>query len=199
MILIYTGMSLHPDQRYIEAILRNDTEALRQMIGECYPPVEAWICRNNGTREDAKDMFGHALEAICAKLHDGGEIKLQSRFSTFIFSICRFQWLKRLRRKKIELQVRFDAIEVLTDEMIELGQDESASGLVNFVRRKLELLGDSCRSLLELCWGEEKKSMDEIAQIQGFASANYASKRKHECLEKLKQIIRADPGLEEYL
>lgn len=192
-------MELHPDQRYIEAIRQNDTPLLRQMIAECYPPVEAWICKNNGTREDAKDMFGHAMEAICSKLHKGGHIELQAQLATFIFSICRFQWLKRLRRKKIETEVRISEPQVLTTEPDGLIGDESASGLVHFIRGKITKLGESCQRLLDLCWSDQAQSMEEIAKTLGFASANYVSKRKHECLAKLKQIIHSDPKLEDYL
>lgn len=184
----------HPDQYYIEAIRRNDAKALRRLIAECYPPVEGWICQNGGEKEDAKDVFGDALEAICRKLYMGGDIELTARFSTFIFGICRNQWLKRLRRKKIDNRVRADNPEVLNAEISDPWDEAlEESERMKFFRESVSALGESCRRLLELLWSEVRLPMDEVAAAMGFASANYASKRKHECIDKLKEIIRSDP------
>lgn len=187
------NLMAHHDQHFIEAIRNNDAVVLRRLIAECYPPVEGWICQNAGNIEDAKDIFGDALEAVCRKLHSGDQIELTARFSTFIFSICRNQWLKRLRRKKTENRVRnYDSV-VLNLETDPWDEALEESERMKFFREKLGVLGESCRRLLELVWSDTKLSMDDVTTALGFASANYTSKRKHECIEKLKQIIRSDP------
>ncbi len=191
-------MSPHSDQQYIEAIRKHDTVVIRQMIDECYPPVERWVCQNSGTPADAEDVFADALEAICRKLKQGQALDLTARFSTFIFSICKNHWLKRLRRKKGADRVRNDNAAELTTETERWNQALEDAERMQFVRTKWERLSESCRQLLDLCWADEKKSMAEIARILGFASAGYASKRKHQCIEKLKALIRDDPDFDAY-
>lgn len=189
----------HPDQHHIEAIRQGDSAALRQLIAECYPPVEGWVCQNSGVPADAEDVFGDALEAIYRKLDRGETIELTARFATYIFSICKNQWLKRLRRKKTDGEVRTDDPAVLNLETDTWDQALEGAERAQFIRKKLNQLTESCRRLLELCWSDEKKSMDEIAALMGFASAGYASKRKHQCIQALKKSILDDPDADQYL
>lgn len=191
-------MSPHSDQQYIEAIRQHDTMVIRQLIDECFPPVERWVCQNSGTPADAEDVFADALEAIFQKLKQGQALDLTARFSTFIFSICKNQWLKRLHRKKGELRVRNNNAVELTTGTERWDQALEDAERIQFVRKKWEQLADSCQQLLDLCWSDEKKTMTEIARLMGFASAGYASKRKHQCIEKLRALIRNDPDFGAY-
>ncbi|MBK8921466.1 MAG: sigma-70 family RNA polymerase sigma factor [Saprospirales bacterium] len=189
----------HPDQHYIEAIRTGDTAVLRRLIAESYPPVERWICQNSGAPADAEDVFGDALEAVFRKLSQGATIELTARFSTYIFSICKKQWLKRLNKKKSGGGVSLHAPEVLSLETDEWMTALHDSETMNFLRKKLGQLAESCRQLLELCWSDERLSMEDIAVRMGFASAGYASKRKHQCIQILKKSIWEDPLADQYL
>lgn len=191
-------MSPHSDQQYIEAIRQHDKVVIRQLIDECYPPVERWICQNSGNPADAEDVFADALEAVFRKLKQGHTLNLTARFSTFIFSICKNHWLKRLRQKKGEDRVRTDNAAELTTDTESWEQALEDAERMQFVQKKWEQLSESCRQLLELCWSDEKKTMTEIARILKFASAGYASKRKHQCIEKLKALIKEDPDFGAY-
>ena len=189
-------MSPHPDQQYIDAIRAHDATVIRRLIERCYPPVERWICRNSGTHADAEDVFADALEAIYQRLKQDHDFELTARFSTFIFSICKNQWLKYLRRKKGEDRVRLDTkLELIAERWDQAMEDAERA---QFVRKKWELLAESCQQLLALCWSDEKKTMAEIAALLGFASAGYASKRKHQCIAKLRELIRNDPDYDAY-
>lgn len=188
-------MNVHTDQIYLDAIRQNDRPLLRRFIREAYPLLARWIRANNGTEDDAQDIFGDAMEVLCRKLQEG-EIILTARLSTFVFGIGKNLWLKKLRRNKIDSGVRLNDPEVLSTTE-QWHETIVTTERMKLFREKFHELADGCRRLLELSWNDEKISMERIATQMGFASAGYASKRKHECLEKLKALVRSDKRFEE--
>ena len=60
----------------------------------------------------------------------------------------------------------------------------------DFYLKKFNQLSEGCQQVLTLFY--EGTKMKQIAEKMGFASANYAAKRKHKCKEKLMSIIVED-------
>jgi hypothetical protein len=63
------------------------------------------------------------------------------------------------------------------------------------LNRAMQKLGDDCRRLLQLYF--EKITMEQIAVEMGYASDNYARRRKFQCKERLEEFIKADPAYRE--
>ena len=64
-------------------------------------------------------------------------------------------------------------------------------------RAKFRELSENCRRVMSLYF--QKVPMEEIAQLMGFASVNYAKKRKYQCKEKLVSLVRADESFSQLL
>ena len=87
------------EQDYIKAILTNDTLRIKQMYREFLPMVEQFVVRNSGTRSDAQDVLQDGLMVVFEKTNQAG-FELTSTFKTYLFSICKFIWLKKLRKNR---------------------------------------------------------------------------------------------------
>ena len=61
---------MHPDQQYIEALRRNDPSGIRKIYELHARQALRWILNNNGTADDADDIFQEALMAVYEKSLD---------------------------------------------------------------------------------------------------------------------------------
>ena len=181
-------MSKHPNDWYIEAIREEDEAKIKEIFDEFLPMVESFICSNSGTVQDANDIFTDAVIVIWTKIC-GDNLILTSSFSTYLFSICRNQWLNVLRHKKIENRVinENQALLIPDEDVDRLMEEEEKHRIL---QENIAKLPDNCQKLLTLSLHDRKK-MKEIAMIMKW-SDNYAGKRKTQCIKKLFSLIKSD-------
>ncbi len=179
---------------YIAAILDGNRETLRRLYREFFPMVRQLLRENGGTDDDAQDVFQDALIVVLARAKQP-DFQLTSQFSSLLYGIAHNLWRSR-RKKKTNREV------MIPEEM-----EYTAEGQPEFDHDRLERqklfdkafaqLGPDCRELLLLFF--QKTPMTEIAGRLGFASDNYARKRKHECKARLLELIKKYPEYRELL
>ena len=173
---------------YINGIQQKSPAVLKALSAHFFPMVQDYVTKNSGTKEDAKDLFNDAIITIYRKVQDG-DLELTSKFSTYLFSICKNQWLNKLRRKKKISQVTIDDSTVYTD-VRQFDMHFETTERYKLMREKFKVLSKDCQQVLELSWNNDL-SGQEIATKMGW-SHGYLRKRKHKCKEKLVQLVRRD-------
>ncbi|MGD1848720.1 MAG: RNA polymerase sigma factor [Salibacteraceae bacterium] len=173
---------------YIEGILQRDGNTIRQIYEECYPRIEQFILKNNGTASDAQDVFQEAIMVVYANAQKSGFV-LTSAFYTYLHAICRNLWLRQLKRKR-QLRVTFSADWEYMDRA-ELETNLLESERFELFWKRFKALGADCQRLLRLFF--EGASMKIIMEKMGFGSEGYARKRKYQCKQKLHELIVNDP------
>jgi DNA-directed RNA polymerase specialized sigma24 family protein len=63
-----------------------------------YGVVEHHVLKNSGSSDDAKDVFQEGIIILCKNIREG-KFQGTSTIGTYLFSICRFVWLKMLQHK----------------------------------------------------------------------------------------------------
>ena len=155
-----------------------------------YPSIHHFIVSNSGSPEDAKDIFQESIIVIYRKVKEQKHFLLNSSFKTFIYSIARNLWLKHLRAIKYEgqkIQDQQQFIE-LKDEPFKVSNDDLKLSLY---QKYFRLLPEDCQNILKLTARDIPQK--EIAQAMNFKSENYVKKRKHDCKDKLIEMIKKDP------
>jgi len=164
-------------------------QGILKIYSNCYPSIEKYILSNNGTVQDAKDVFQDGL-IVFYENQKSPDFQLLVKFETYLFAICKNIWLKQLRLKKRSNAVTFDDDLVLIDEdFIEL--ELSRHYRYKLYKSKFNLLGNECKKLLTLFF--QKKSMVEITRLLNYKNDSYTRKKKYKCKEKLTQLIKKDP------
>lgn len=180
---------VHPDQKYIEALITNDQALLEELYSKYAGKIKRMVLQNNGNEDDAADILQEALVAIYHKARQGG-FQLTCPFEAFLYIVCKKKWLNVLNKRKSQPKV------TLTEENRSiLGEDSfllAEESLVHEQRyqlliEKLGELGASCRELLKLSWSG--KSMEEVAVLLDF-TYGYARKKKSECMAKLVALVQ---------
>lgn len=180
-------------QSLIKGLREHDKITIRYIFDKFFPMIEHLVKTNGkGNRQDAEDLFMNALEAIYLKVEDDS-FELSCAFSTLLFEICKRQWLKALKRKKRISGVTIGYQKELIEE--DFVQSIEQSERYQLYREKFQELTEGCREVLSMAL--EHIPMREIAEKMGFASEEYARKRKFKCKEKLMQLVRADARYQE--
>lgn len=183
---------IHPDNKYIEALLKNDTELLDELYGRFSSKIKYLVLQNNGTEADAADIFQEAIVDIYKKAKAG--FTLTCPMEAFLYLVCRNRWLNHITRKKYN-SVTFADDEgysnlVSDDSFANAEQILISQNRKNLIELKLFDLGDSCRELLQLNWSGKK--LEEIANLMKTSYA-YIRKKKGDCMGKLVDLIKSSP------
>lgn len=164
-----------------------EEHALRTIYRTCYPTVSGYVLRNSGSSDDARDVFQDGVIVLYRNVKQG-KFNGESALSTYLFSICRFLWLKVLRTKgRAPLEPMADdaAFEAPLGSLLD---DERRGAVLALMDR----LGEACRHILLLSFYEEL-DMREIAARTGFKDEQNARNKKFKCLRALKELIAREP------
>ena len=180
------GHNIPTDNEVILGILNNSESALKRLYLAYFPMVLQLIINNNGNEDDAKDIYQEAIIILYNKIKDG-DFELSSKLKTYIYSICRRLWLKRLSqmnryggdiRDFEEFLPIEDETESHNDRDIQFSKMGSA----------LQLLGEPCKTIIEDFY-IHNKSMQEICESFGYTNADNAKTQKYKCLQRLKKLF----------
>ena len=85
------------EKALLEGLAANDKKAVEAIYQENYNMVQSLIINNNGSSDDAKDIFQEAMIVLYEKVRSGS-FELNCQIKTYVYSVCRRLWLKRLQQ-----------------------------------------------------------------------------------------------------
>ncbi len=174
------------EQDLIKGLAINDARAIEAIYRQNYNMVQSLIINNNGTADDARDIFQEAMIILYEKVRAGG-FELKSQLKTYIYSVTRRLWLKRLNQiRKISPEVEKLEELVPVEEELEIHVQRNMDFLL--MDKAMKSLGEPCKSLLEAYY-LQKKSMVEIASNFGYTNADNAKNQKYKCLMRLRKLF----------
>ena len=183
---------VHPDQKYIDALVRNNTPLLEDLYRKFSGKIKRMVLQNGGTETEAADIFQDALLSIYNKARSQ-QFTLTCPLDSFLYLICKNRWMNELAKKKIR-GVTFrdpDGYTPVNEDSFRLAEECSLLQARNgLLKEKLSELGESCRRILNLSWSG--KAMDEVAAILN-VTYGYARKKKSECMARLIELVRQSP------
>ncbi|MCP4442894.1 MAG: sigma-70 family RNA polymerase sigma factor [Aureispira sp.] len=147
------------------------------------------VLKNNGSRNDAEDIFQEALYIFLLKIREPN-FELSCKISTYLYAITSKLWLKQLHKKsKQPYTLVVDEIqEKLPDVSIEQEEEDLNQELLILAMQTLDSFGkEECKQLLKLYYFD-RFSLQSIADILGY-SPKYTKKKKANCLKYLKKAI----------
>ena len=170
------------------AIGKNDKKAIESVYSENYTLIQNFVVNNNGTEDDARDIFQEAMIVLYEKAKQQ-DFELTCQIRTYLYSVCRRLWLKKLQyARRIESRVEnFDKV-VSVEEDLE--DHEKLSLQYQNMRTSMGKIGEPCKSLIEAYYVHQK-NMHEIAGFFGYTNADNAKNQKYKCLVRLKKLFFA--------
>ncbi|WP_245952747.1 RNA polymerase sigma factor [Chitinophaga skermanii] len=181
-------MNIEKDQELLQGLAANNDKALEIIYKENFPMVLRMILLNNGSEDDAKDIFQEAIIVLYEKVQEGDFI-LSSKLTTFLYSVCRRLWLKKLQGGS-HLYPMNDTLEEIVPVEDTLDQHEEKDQQFIMMEQAMQHIGEPCKTILEDYY-LQKKNMQEIAEKFGYTNAENAKNQKYKCLVRLKKLFFA--------
>jgi len=174
------------EQALLQGLARSDKKAVETIYKSHYNMVQSLILNNNGSADDAKDIFQETMIVLYEKVRAGG-FELNCQIKTYVYSVSRRLWLKRLQQMN-RYAPALQGLENSVSVEEEMEQHEKINDEFQAMEKAIGSLGEPCKSLLEAYYFQ-KKSMHEIAAGFGYTNADNAKNQKYKCLMRLKKIF----------
>src|SRR6185295_9430869 len=123
----------------------NDRKSVETIYRDNYNMVQVLVINNNGSVDEAKDVFQEAMIVLYEKVRSG-TFELNCQIKTYVYSVLKRLWLKLLQ----QLSRYSGAIENLdgvipVEEEIELHEKRNAE--FEMMNKAIGSLGEPCKSL----------------------------------------------------
>lgn len=176
------------DKELLDGLAKNDTSAIEVIYKENFSLIQQMIVQNNGSEDDARDIFQESLIVLYQKaISEDFELNCQLR--TYIYSVSRRLWLKRLQTKRIyDTPIDNYEEQVAVEEDVETHEKQDQQ--YGVMKSALGKIGEPCKSLLEAFY-VHNKNMQEISSYFGYTNADNAKNQKYKCLMRLKKLFFA--------
>lgn len=176
------------EQALIKGLSVNDKSAVEAIYSDNYGVIQNLVLNNNGSEEDAKDIFQEALIVLYEK-SKSVEFELNCQIKTYLYSVSKRLWLKRLQKSsRYELQSNgFEETVYVEDD---IGVHEKRNNEYGMMEFAMSHIGEPCKSILEAYY-IRKQNMQEIAAHFGYTNSENAKNQKYKCLVRLRKLFFA--------
>lgn len=182
---------MNPDtkeQELLKGLAMNDKKAVETIYKDNFNMVQSLIINNNGTAQEAKDIFQEAMIVLLEKARSGS-FELNCLIKTYLYSVCRRLWLKKLQQNSRFTSDIESSVEIVPVEE-DLEEHEKRDAEFEMMEKAIGSLGEPCKSLIEAFY-IQKRTMQDIAGQFGYTNADNAKNQKYKCLMRLKKLFFA--------
>jgi RNA polymerase sigma factor (sigma-70 family) len=180
--------NIEEEKLLLKGLAENDKQAIETIYRENYAMIQAFILNNSGTADDARDIFQEAMIVLFEKARSNS-FELSSQLKTYIYSVCRRLWLKKLNQnQRYSGQVEHMEETIPVEEDLESHEKRNTD--FTLMENAMSKIGEPCKSLLDAYY-IQKKHMQEIAADFGYTNADNAKTQKYKCLMRLKKLFFA--------
>jgi RNA polymerase sigma factor (sigma-70 family) len=176
------------DQELLQGLANSDDKSLEIIYSDNFPMIYRMVLQNNGSEDDAKDLFQESVIILYEKVQEGGFV-LTSRLKTYIYAVCRRLWLKKLQGQAWQGTIT-EELEDVTPMEDTIEEHARRDEQFNIMEKAMGNMGEPCRTILEDYY-LRKKSMQEISEKFGYTNAENAKNQKYKCLMRLKKLFFA--------
>lgn len=173
-------------------IRSGDNQAIKTLYKSAFTYCTTYIIKHSGNQEDAKEIFQRSMVILLEKLQDA-DFQIKSNLSTYLYAICKNQWLKELHR---------------SNKLSVIGEEEKSKGFVQdngfgdyqaeqesrlqSIFTALKKGSEDCKKLLQLTYFE-KRSDKEIAPIMNY-SLDFVRNKRRRCINTIRKRINKEHG-----
>jgi len=149
--------------------------------------VIRYVLANGGSQQDAQDIFQEALVILDRNVREG-RYEARSALSTYFVAIAKWRWVtvRRQMGRYTDLSPAHYDAEVESPEIAAIREEYR-----ELFQEALSQIGERCRELLRLY--QLDHSMEEIAQIMHYNSADVAKKEAYRCRMRFRELLQNNP------
>ncbi len=179
------------DQEIIEGFRIGDNRLLINAYKIARPRIYAYILRNMGTENDAKELVWECMEAFRKKCVRDANFELNVEFGLYMYGIARYKWIDKVKaNSKVEVKSDMTALENHATDNI--NDQNEIRELLNYVKNCIKSLKQGCQILFKLyCF--DNLPHENIAEKLKITKGN-SRKRLLDCRKKLAVLLKQNPS-----
>lgn len=180
--------TIEQEKLLLKGLALNEKQAIESIYKDNYSTIQAFVMNNTGTADDARDIFQEAMIVLFEKA-TSGSFELNCQLKTYLYSVCRRLWLKKLHQAQ-RFSTRVEGLEETVPVEEEIEAHEKLNADFEMMEQAMSKIGEPCKSLLDAYY-IHKKHMQDIAADFGYTNADNAKTQKYKCLMRLKKLFFA--------
>ena len=179
------------NKEILEAIQNGQNEKiLNYLYKTSLPQIIAFISRNNGDEDEAKDIFQDAVVALITTVKLGKYIEGKD-VNGFLYFVSRNLWVNRIKKRNKQFDINDLEFTPEADSPLAVIITEDKKNAIDLV---LDRLGSRCKQILKHVIYDDL-SMKEIAAIMDFAGETVVKSTHYRCKQKLMEILQNNKSL----
>ena len=182
-------MKLPSNSDLIKGIRNHDSSILEHVYNTQYPIIESYITHNQGSREQARDIFQDAMIIVYKRIKSN-ELELTCKFGTYLYAICKNIWMQE-RKKYLQRTQK------LRQQPLEVNDPGPADDpllqnhLTDLFNKHFDALSKDCQKILSMYFNNF--SVEDIRAAMNYKDLHHTADRKYRCKKSLINRIVNDP------
>jgi len=165
-----------------------DHKALEDIYRNYRDEFLAFSTKFNVGEQEAKDVYQDAILVLIENIRKGKLVELKSSVKTYLFSIGKYMFYERGRKKgkviyKEEVEGELEVGEMQISDPVILTTEQQ------LLQKYFHQLGKKCRQILTYFYYRGYDN-DEIADALGYENKNVVKSQKSRCLRQIKDLIK---------
>jgi RNA polymerase sigma factor (sigma-70 family) len=182
----------YSDAEMLVGLKSRNEKVLKAYYKLFYNGIRHFVLKNNGSEEDARDLFQDVLLVLFQKVRSDSFL-LTCSLGTYLFSVSRLLWFKELSKRK-----HISATSFILEDYADIDKDIHETAEYNerleIYRRNFESLSADCQKVLR--YFIEGMSIAEITRKMGYKSEQHTKNRRYRCKLALIRQIKSTYDLE---
>jgi RNA polymerase sigma factor (sigma-70 family) len=171
-----------PDDRLIKKLKADDRFAFLYVYKFYFPPIAVFICKNGGTNHDAEDVFQETMIVLMKNINKK-DFVLYSSLKTYVYSISKNIWLKKIREAR-RMKLVLSENHMFENDHFEIEIRPEAT-VDEMVRRWFTKITINCQRILKAIF-YENEPMEVLMRKLGWKNRHTASNQQYKCIQQIK-------------
>jgi RNA polymerase sigma factor (sigma-70 family) len=186
---------MYSDEAVLQAIKNGDDRVLIHLYKQVLPKIKTYILKNNGSEDDAKDIFQDAVMTFY-KYVKQDKFNPENEIAGFIYTISRNLWINQVKKKNKMVDLTDET--PIKEVSYNFADDLMSREREDYVMTMFSKLGETCKQIL-LYSIYHKFSMKEIKEKMGYTSENMAKTKNYKCKQRLIDLAKESTAVENML
>jgi RNA polymerase sigma factor (sigma-70 family) len=179
-----------PNEEAIIKGIRNHNSSILQYVYDTqYPIIEGYIIHNQGSRDQAKDVFQEAMIVVYRRIKSG-ELELSCRFGTYLYAICKNIWIQE-RKKYLSRAEKLRQHSLMVNDPGPADDPLIQNHLRTLFDKHFSDLSEDCQKILSMFFNNF--TVEDIRTAMNYKDVHHAADRKYRCKKSLIKRIVNDP------
>lgn len=176
-------MNYTSDVSLLEQLKTEENTSFKQLYSLYYPSIASYVLQNNGSSEDAEDIFQEAVIVLLQKVRQP-DFVLTSSLKTYLYAIAKNSWLKRLRDHKEVTVLESEHLSLATESFtVEVREEPTRE---EKARGWLAAITSHCQHILKAIFFAQEP-IDSLMRKMGWKNKHVAANQQYKCMQQLKK------------